>query len=158
AACSNLQSAPADAGTGMGGSSAGGQGGSSGSGGSSGAGGAPGVGGSGGAGGGPPRPPCSHDTTCPPPHCCHSVLLQTACGSLQKCDATGTCIDRFAEFAVPGANPRPGGITVGPDNELWFVASNTSKVHRISTNGTVNGDFTVSGAPTEITMGPDHNI
>jgi virginiamycin B lyase len=63
------------------------------------------------------------------------------------------------EFAL-AANTRPVGITLGPDNNLWFVESQANKVGRITPTGTVT-EFAIPTAasnPQGITAGPDGNL
>jgi virginiamycin B lyase len=61
------------------------------------------------------------------------------------------------EFTVPTPNSQPAGITVGPDNALWFTEENGHKIGRITTDGTIT-EFptpTANSGPTEIALGED---
>src|ERR1700733_9521956 len=43
----------------------------------------------------------------------------------------------FTEFPVPTSESGPGGITAGPDGNLWFTEFQASKVARITTAGVI---------------------
>ena len=66
----------------------------------------------------------------------------------------------LTEFAIPTAASYPAGIASGPDGELWFTELGTSKIGRISTDGTIAEKATVTAAsgPVGITAGPDGNL
>ncbi len=63
------------------------------------------------------------------------------------------------EFAVtPGSGL--AGITVGPDNNVWFTEQSSGKIGQITPAGTIT-EFdvpTAAGEPTGITAGPDSNL
>src|SRR5947209_15279215 len=42
---------------------------------------------------------------------------------------------KIREFAIPTASSDPGGITAGPDGNLWFTEQDASKIGRITTAG-----------------------
>jgi virginiamycin B lyase len=64
------------------------------------------------------------------------------------------------EFAVPTPSSQPGGITVGPDNALWFTEENGHKIGRITTGGAITEYVipTPNAGPSEITAGPDNAL
>jgi streptogramin lyase len=68
---------------------------------------------------------------------------------------------QLAEFPVPGSNPRPIGITVGPDlNSIWFTEQFRTRIGRITLDGVIT-DFLVPTAasnPSYIVAGPDGNL
>jgi streptogramin lyase len=75
----------------------------------------------------------------------------------------------ITQYAVPGANESPMGITLGPDNNLWFTLPDANKIGRITVNGDVQ-EFQVPLFPPgpaivhivsglgAITAGPDGNL
>ncbi len=71
---------------------------------------------------------------------------------------------QITEFKLPNTSSGPGGITAGPDGNLWFTEVFGNKIGRLSTAGSVNGEFTVPGGsllteyPAGITQGPDGNL
>src|SRR3954447_7901459 len=61
----------------------------------------------------------------------------------------------FTEYAVPTAASQPGGITWGPDANLWFTEVAGNKIGKIAPSGTIV-EFavpTASSQPTDITTG-----
>jgi streptogramin lyase len=66
-----------------------------------------------------------------------------------------------SEFPIPTANSYPGGITAGPDGNLWFTESSGNKIGRITPAGQID-EFPIpdsgSRSPTAITAGPDGNL
>ncbi len=70
----------------------------------------------------------------------------------------------ISEFRLPDTTSIPGGITPGPDGNLWFGELQTNKIGRITTAGTVTGEFSVPGGsvlnefPAGIVTGPDGNV
>ncbi len=70
----------------------------------------------------------------------------------------------ISEFPLPDPSSLPGGITSGPDGNLWFGELQTNKIGRITTAGTVTGEFSVQGGsvlnefPAGIVTGPDGNV
>jgi streptogramin lyase len=70
----------------------------------------------------------------------------------------------ISEFEVSrGDFSGPGGITFGPDGNLWFTKSNANKITRfgVGTNLGSMTDFlvpTADSVPAEITAGPDGNL
>src|SRR5437667_4749746 len=63
----------------------------------------------------------------------------------------------FVDFPLPVSSNRPEGITAGPDDNVWFAASNGKKIGRITPSGTIT-EFAVSGYAFGITAGPDGNL
>ncbi len=65
----------------------------------------------------------------------------------------------ITEYDVPTADSGPNGITVGPDNALWFTESNAKKIGRITTGGAIK-EFIATNAvyPQGITTGPDNRL
>ena len=75
----------------------------------------------------------------------------------------GACLNDAAtaqtitEFPVLTANAQPGGITAGPDGNLWFTEFFVGKIGRITTAGTVT-EFPAAGNPQVIVTGSDGNL
>jgi streptogramin lyase len=72
----------------------------------------------------------------------------------------GADAQTVSEFPVPTLQSFPSGIAAGPDGALWFTEQVTSKIGRITTDGTVT-EFTLptgSVAPYGITAGPDNAL
>ncbi len=66
--------------------------------------------------------------------------------------AGGSMTGTIVTYKVPTAGAHPYQITVGPDNNLWFVEAAASKVGRITTSGTIT-EFpttTDSAGPSDI--------
>ncbi|HVO22496.1 MAG TPA: hypothetical protein VMW56_02590, partial [Candidatus Margulisiibacteriota bacterium] len=64
------------------------------------------------------------------------------------------------EFSVPTAGSGVAGITVGPDDNLWFTEKTAGKIGQITPAGTVSEFALSSGtaAPAGIAAGPDDNL
>jgi virginiamycin B lyase len=67
------------------------------------------------------------------------------------------------EFPVPPAGAAPGGITSGPNGELWFTEVVAGHVDSMTTAGTVTKQFTAPGNleseyPARVVQGPDGNL
>src|SRR5271166_775369 len=66
------------------------------------------------------------------------------------------------EYSIPTANAGAAGIVAGPDNNLWFLESNTgtNKVAKITTTGVITEYplSTTNAFPEEIVSGPDGNL
>ena len=73
---------------------------------------------------------------------------------LAGCAATAQTI---TEFPITTANSEPVGITVGPDDNLWFTEFGVGKIGRITTSGTVT-EFPAAGNPQFIVVGSDNNL
>jgi streptogramin lyase len=61
----------------------------------------------------------------------------------------------MTEFTLPGVDTWPRGIVTGPDDNIWYVASASNKIGRITTSGKIT-EFTVPTAnsmPYVITAG-----
>src|SRR6516162_1882150 len=67
----------------------------------------------------------------------------------------------ITEFVLATPSSSPTGITLGPDNNLWFTEIGTDKIARLNpTTGTVT-EFdtpTTNSLPNGITTGPDGNL
>jgi streptogramin lyase len=80
----------------------------------------------------------------------------------------------FTEFDIPGTAPPPGtegqeieqyfafgddggGMTLGPDDALWFAERRWGKIGRIATSGAITeyGGLAPAGRPRNIVSGPD---
>jgi virginiamycin B lyase len=61
------------------------------------------------------------------------------------------------EFPITTADSEPGGITVGPDGNLWFTEFGVGQIGRITTGGTVT-EFTAAGNPQLIVVGSDGKL
>jgi len=61
------------------------------------------------------------------------------------------------ESTIPTNNSKPIGIAAGPDGNLWFTESNTSKIGRVTTAGAITDypTLTSNSQPLFITAGPD---
>src|SRR5439155_6426898 len=68
---------------------------------------------------------------------------------------------KIREFPITTAIfSQPGGITAGPDGNLWFTEIASNNIGRISTAGVIT-EFavpTANSAPFGITAGPDGNL
>jgi streptogramin lyase len=67
---------------------------------------------------------------------------------------------QLTEFALPSDPPAgPSGITVGPDNALWFTATFGGYVGRITTSGSISTfPLPNGGGPFGIATGADGNL
>ncbi len=63
----------------------------------------------------------------------------------------------ISEFPVTTPGSDPGGITVGPDGNLWFTEFFVGKIGRITTDGTVT-EFPAAGNPQFVVVGSDGNL
>ena len=73
-------------------------------------------------------------------------------------DVSAGAVTEFTAGITP--NRFPQGITLGPDDNLWFTESNPSKIGRITPSGQIT-QFPLSdhsSAPSGITAGPDGNL
>jgi uncharacterized repeat protein (TIGR01451 family) len=65
-------------------------------------------------------------------------------------------------FPVPSSNGAPGGITAGPDGNLWFTEFTAGFIGEINPTTHVIAEFpiqsTVQSLPSGITAGPDGNL
>jgi streptogramin lyase len=104
-----------------------------------------------------------------------STITSGPDGNLWFTESEGNKIGRITtsgvitEFALPSGPPPPvcvstctfgfGGITSGPDANLWFADLSTGRteIGRISTSG-VFAEFPLSGTPYRIASGPDGNL
>jgi streptogramin lyase len=86
-----------------------------------------------------------------------AARAQSASYMLRKLVTPGT----FTEFAIPTANTKPLGITLGPDGNLWFAAGdNADNIGRITRAGVVT-EFRLPATfsrPYSMTAGPDGNV
>jgi streptogramin lyase len=86
-----------------------------------------------------------------------SQPLSATSASIGRITPTGT----ITEFPVSSANGwPPGGITSGPDGDLWFTENGANAIGRISTTGIVSADPvpTPNSGPQDIARGPDGNL
>ncbi len=67
--------------------------------------------------------------------------LAGACGArAQAVPATGTAatpIQTIIEYPIPTANSQTYNIVTGPDGNLWFTESGTSKIGKITPAGVI---------------------
>jgi streptogramin lyase len=66
----------------------------------------------------------------------------------------------LAVFNLPSANTYLGGVTSGPDGNIWISESDANKVARVTLNGTIT-EFQIPTAgayPAIIAPGPDGNL
>ncbi len=64
------------------------------------------------------------------------ALALTACGGLQggginPVGPTPPGPGVVTEYAIPTADAQPGGITTGPDGNLWFTENDADKIGKI---------------------------
>jgi virginiamycin B lyase len=81
---------------------------------------------------------------------------RTTVGKVAKVTTSGT----FTEYTIPTVDTSPGGITAGPDCNLWFTDQGTNKVVKVTTSGSFT-EYTIPtahSAPGAITTGPDGNL
>src|SRR5262249_37697534 len=84
--------------------------------------------------------------------CAIAALAFSASGATAQTTAAGK------SFPIRGGT-QPFAITMGEDGNFWFTLANSSKVARISSNGTIKYSRTPSLTnPAFITPGPDGNI
>ena len=66
----------------------------------------------------------------------------------------------ITEFPISTAPSFPGGITAGPDGNVWFAENYGNNIGRITTAGVIT-EFpvpTAASMPNRITAGPDGNL
>src|SRR5665213_4546154 len=66
----------------------------------------------------------------------------------------------FSEYKLPTANAGPGGITAGPDGNVWITEFFGNKVAKVTSSGAVT-EYTVptiGSEPLSITTGSDGNL
>ncbi len=66
----------------------------------------------------------------------------------------------IVEYTIPTSASGPGGITAGPDGNLWFVETAANKIGKITTAGSISEYSipTADSGPTAITQGADGNL
>jgi uncharacterized protein (TIGR03437 family) len=83
--------------------------------------------------------------------------LATASHSVGRITPAGM----ITEFPVSaGGGWPPGGITAGPDGNLWFAQGHANSIGRLSTSGVLT-EYTVpttDGFPIDVTVGSDGNV
>lgn len=81
-------------------------------------------------------------------------LVHGGANKIGKITTGGT----IAEFAIPTSGS--GGISAGPDNNVWFVETYGSKIGKITAAGTiVEYSIPTAGAgAARIAAGPDANL
>ena len=88
----------------------------------------------------------------------YSILTLIALLCFVQSDWAGS----ISEYVVPTSNSGPLGITMGPDNALWFVESYGNKIGRIDPTTHAIAEYAIptanSGAAFGITTGPDGAI
>jgi len=63
----------------------------------------------------------------------------------------------IVEYPIPTSASIPWAITAGPDGNLWFTETATSKIAKIALDGTIT-EYATPTAPSAITKGPDGNL
>jgi virginiamycin B lyase len=66
----------------------------------------------------------------------------------------------ITEFALPFRGSAPHGITIGPDNNIWFTETASNRIGRITTNGVIT-EFPIGGSqkgPKGIATGSDNRL
>jgi streptogramin lyase len=83
------------------------------------------------------------------------VLLAVA--ATAAAGPAGAVTRTISEFKIVTANSQPGDMTVGADDNVWFVDQNTDKIGRITKKGGITGFLipTPTSKPTGITTGSD---
>jgi streptogramin lyase len=68
--------------------------------------------------------------------------------------------NNIQEFTLSDSNSQPFGITVGPDNALWFTEYVDNRIGRMETNGITTNEYALptAGAPYGITAGKDGSL
>lgn len=87
---------------------------------------------------------------------CTALLRATAASALVV--AAVASAQTFTEFPI--GTGTIGGITTGPDGNVWFTETTANSIGRITTTGIVTV-FPISSAgahPQQITAGADHNL
>jgi virginiamycin B lyase len=88
----------------------------------------------------------------------YSILTLIALLCFVQSDWAGS----ISEYVVPTSNSGPLGITMGPDNALWFVELYGNKISRIDPTTHAIAEYAIptanSGAAFGITTGPDGAI
>ncbi len=79
-------------------------------------------------------------------------LVLVGIGSAGRADA-----QVITDFPVTTAESEPGGITAGPDGNLWFTEFGVGKIGRITTAGVVT-EFPAAGNPQFVVVGSDGNL
>ena len=75
--------------------------------------------------------------------------------------AVGSSIGAFSEFPIPTAKSEPGGLTVGPDGNLWFIEQATGRIGRVTPSGAISDFLIPSGGGPEspaLAAGADGNV
>jgi streptogramin lyase len=67
---------------------------------------------------------------------------------------------RFTDYPIPSAKSAPGGITTGPDGNIWFTEYGRGNVAKVTTSGVLTeyATPTPNSGPVDITVGPDGNL
>jgi len=65
----------------------------------------------------------------------------------------------ISEWPLPTANAEPGGITAGPDGNIWFTEEHANNIGRITPSGSIS-EFHVTGGgnPRGIAPGPNGEV
>jgi streptogramin lyase len=77
-------------------------------------------------------------------------------GAVAKVTTAGV----LTEYRVDTATSGPGGITAGPDGNLWFTEDRANKVAKVTSSGGFTEYFlpTANSVPDSIAAGPDGNL
>src|SRR5450631_240507 len=92
---------------------------------------------------------CSSSGTCGCPIGSHACRASSCISNSSLCDVT--------EYSVPGTTPKPSGLALGSDGNVWFTDPKNLKVGRMTPSGAVV-EYPVSDPPTTIAGGPDGNL
>jgi virginiamycin B lyase len=109
---------------------------------------------------------CTSDAQCLSGHCADGVCCNLACNDgCHVCNlaaSSGTCVSRFTEYTPPqGTAFEFVPITVGPDNNLWFLEEGLNGVSfmgRITTAGAITEFSTTGVEASAIGKGADGTI
>jgi streptogramin lyase len=94
---------------------------------------------------------CGSSNVCGCPVGSHACRGNSCISNASLCDIT--------EYPLPATKvkPKPAGLALGPDGNIWFTDSANLKVGRMVPTGSVV-EFSVSQPPDTITAGPDGNL
>ena len=89
--------------------------------------------------------------------CRRIARIELAFAFLIVFTASFAAAQTITEFPITTPNSEPGGITLGPDGNLWFTEFGVGQIGRITTGGTVT-EFTAAGNPQLIVVGSDNHL
>jgi RHS repeat-associated protein len=88
----------------------------------------------------------------------HTTTYEAATGEVKETTMPAAVGQISGGYALP-ASSVPYAIAAGPDKNLWFVDSETSKIGKITTSGTITEyALPAESTPVGIAAGPDGNL